>query len=434
MRKAGFVLGLAALLLLAWLLFRVSRSDRSQVSDRKRTGPPSPDLDLQSTAWDGRTSVGEDADAYANRTVYVVVMERSGEGVAGARAGVFGPDETEYLFIGALARAHGDDHGRVLLPVPTGVRDLTLWIGPPADRPDLVPVIRRRWKPGHEKVVLSAEASIRGTVYTPEGTPVPGASVLWSVDGDLRAGVYTDADGYFELLRLPPGQVTLVATPDGWDLTPVGGGDPRVASTGEKDVVLLLRPDASLFGRFTNWPGRHARSGRISIQSPEGIDRKWRFRVEKDGSFRVDGLRPHFTYSLLLSGPVRVGDGNSEKDLSPLLTDLRTSGTAQRLSLGRGLTIRGRLIQRSGYTDCHLSAGEDRLGVGVVGEVFEDGRFLISGLYPGDWKIRAATTYTFGENEARRGPFGSRYIVHFGEAVAKAGDRINITVRPENDE
>src|SRR3989304_5823136 len=56
-------------------------------------------------------------------------------------------------------------------------------------------------------------ASMRGTVQTPAGVPIPGATVRATHAGTRRSQTVTsDAAGQFEFLRLPPGTDELEAS------------------------------------------------------------------------------------------------------------------------------------------------------------------------------------------------------------------------------
>lgn len=133
---------------------------------------------------------------------------------------------------GGVARLGGLDAARVYL---FGVR-------PPATRPELVPHVDARWRPGVTAVALAPGLEVAGVVVGATGTPVAAVDVTCVDALGVSRRQTTRADGGFRFRGLPPGEVEVVAR---WfdPAAPPSTRAARVsrsARAGARDVRLVL--------------------------------------------------------------------------------------------------------------------------------------------------------------------------------------------------
>ena len=112
-------------------------------------------------------------------------------------------------------------------------------------------------------VRLVPTASVRGSVFGPDGAPATGARVILTPNGGIVArnammGARLQSNGRFEIPDVPPGQYTLRAvTRRARGGRPIFGGTALFAShlfsvdgSDVNDVTLVLRPGATISGRL----------------------------------------------------------------------------------------------------------------------------------------------------------------------------------------
>jgi hypothetical protein len=283
--------------------------------------------------------------------------------------------------------------------------------------------------------IVVADAPItytaRGHIVDEAGKPVAGVTYWWGpMNGDRKTvgaagseGVPTNADGEFAVPRLLPGRYAVYAADAGGTNTvPLGNNysDAAIFEVADADVdgiVVRIHPGASVSGTVA-LEGATDRATfakltqlRISVDvRPSAGDTSAapiyaEGRINADGKFRVEGLRPGrvrldiwnrgLRSPFTLLGVQRGGaDANAGIDLSPgeQVADVR-------LRVGYGTAIvRARIELRDGAQPIALPAGASFYAyarrVGAVGPILEmpvevdsSGGFLIEGLMGGEYEI-----------------------------------------------
>jgi hypothetical protein len=149
-------------------------------------------------------------------TVSVTVTVRNPRGIPVEHALVIAERTDSEPWWASIVEARTNTHGVGVLEHldPNGTYELL------AGGPGEGLFRKERWRPGDVGIRLPPVRSIRGTVRDPRGAPLPGVHVEWlgrpppAPAGILgphfvvdRDGVDTGADGSFELLRLPEGEI-----------------------------------------------------------------------------------------------------------------------------------------------------------------------------------------------------------------------------------
>jgi len=157
---------------------------------------------------------------------------------------------------------------------------------------------------------LVRTARISGHVENPDGSWVAQGNVNLMPQGSARArtlggnyGGRVGWDGQFSISNVPPGLYTLRARNNDRD-APLSASQPLSVSDGElNDVVVVLQTGGSLSGSVVFQPGSAAPPGDLtqirltapSTEPDENIGPQPNSRVEKDGTFTLDGVSvgPH---------------------------------------------------------------------------------------------------------------------------------------------
>lgn len=261
--------------------------------------------------------------------------------------------------------------------------DLTVNLWNPSGGQTFRPVRAKGVAVGTTDLVLRAErgVAIRGVVVEADGRPAPaGSTVMARGENDSASGAGTDADGAFAVEGLATGPHTLeVRRPNGGAVAATVKAD--APSTG---VRVVLPPTKVLAGRVLGAGGRRFFVGVYAAGS--GGARGSRVasgQVGEDGTFRFDvaGDGP-FALTVQASG---------DESRYAMLEDVRPS-TEVTVTLQEGASIAGAVDMADGSAlplPVFVSAESDRWRVGVTAE--PDGRFVVRGLPPGRYRLRAYT-------------------------------------------
>lgn len=121
-------------------------------------------------------------------------------------------------------------------------RGYLLGVRPPATRPELVPHVDARWRPGATAVALAPGLEVAGMVVGAAGTPVAGVDVTCVDALGVARRQTTRGDGAFRFRGLSPGEVEVVARwfdPAAPPATRASRGS-RAARAGDAGLRLVL--------------------------------------------------------------------------------------------------------------------------------------------------------------------------------------------------
>jgi hypothetical protein len=302
-----------------------------------------------------------------------------------------------------IAAGKTDEAGALVLSGLDADRSYRLGIASPRNRDDVLGLTLDSWEPEDDCFSLGRAFCISGEVIDPSGNPVPQASVLCSAEGYSGHGVLASEKGAFRITGLREGPVTLTAVPDIWALT-AAGGVPVEVSAGSEGVTLTLQPDVDMTLRILNWPGG-PRVGTLRVESRPDVRRTQRVQVGQRGVARIEGLRPHLTYSLSIRGPLA--------DYLPWLQGIPGNRANYSVELERGLTITGKLIAPEGDWSQHRAYAFGH-GQYVNAAVDAEGNYRFGGLVPGTWTVSG--------HAIQEKPFAFAY----GTAKVEAGETADI--------
>ncbi|WP_187345370.1 carboxypeptidase regulatory-like domain-containing protein [Cystobacter ferrugineus] len=227
----------------------------------------------------------------------------------------------------------------------------------------------------------SSEAlRIKGLVLEPDGAPSPFARVMISAEVFLNGGgmsTFTDEEGRFVFSHEPRGQpkagLLKVTARNGGR-----SGETRQAiKEGEQEVVVTLRPGASVRGRVVRADGQPVRGFTVGLQLPP--------QVFFPGSLTHEFPGERFELSDVPTEPVtlvvRTVDGATGK---ALLTPVVGTTAEVEVSVAPGISVRGRVVDAA--TNAPLAGAFVRLK--EQEEYFfktaVDGRFSLKDLSPGE--------------------------------------------------
>ncbi len=239
------------------------------------------------------------------------------------------------------------------------------------------------------EVVLPPAAAVEGKVLSPDGQPVPDAtvSVAQPAQNDLPSfsslRAATDGDGWYRLDGISPGKQTLEARAEGYRRAVREIEAPPRTTTLDFELERGLEVSGRVVDDGGNpVPGAQIllSAGRFSVDAPRALS-------EADGSFRLSGLQDG-TYMLRAAK-----DGYAPTDLrgqTVTLAGAPVSGLEVRLSAGG--TITGRLtgVEFSQLSRVRVWADTEYYS----GRVDAEGSYQISHLSPGDWTVTAVVPDT----------------------------------------
>jgi hypothetical protein len=238
-------------------------------------------------------------------------------------------------------------------------------------------------------LVLFPAGSIFGTALSPDGRPLPGATVEalgpWS-GGALET---VDARGAYEIHGLAPGEYVVVARAPGLAPTVVPGV--TIDRRTEAPVDLVLRPGARIVGRLLG-EGDRAVAGRAVLNDLDGrpVPRALadRFAVESgaDGRFAVEAV-PLGEHVL---GASASGLAGRRVEVAVRASDRQVDVGDVRLEAG--LAIRGRVQTNAGRPIADaLVRASGRRGHRSEARSEANGTFVLAGLDAGTHHVAAET-------------------------------------------
>ena len=248
----------------------------------------------------------------------------------------------------------------------------------------------RAQAPGQLTIVLEDGLSLEGAVVDEDGQPVGLAQVCAASPGTghgsvPRSWATSDAvTGKFVLKGLPAGRIRVWR---GWGPGTEPPSSPVEVELPSADLVLVVPTSVEVRGHlrvadpqtwWVSWPG--AMGGSM-------------VGIEADGSFRIAHARG--PRGAIVARPKDPSDGRVA-----VLEDVDLADGPFELVPQEGGTIRGRLVgwsserAHAGYV--HVIARRDGLAM-RASPLQRDGSFLIKGLPPGSWTLRATSPY--GETE-----------------------------------
>ncbi len=266
-------------------------------------------------------------------------------------------------------------------------------------------------------IPLRPGARVSGRVVDESGAAIADANVSFEERGErysmYLAGlepVRSGADGSFELVGLAPGKITVVATKEGFLEEPGAELDLQDGAV-RRDVVLTLRRGNSVAGTV-RWPdGSPAADVRVQAFQAKEASKDWydafqsSSRTAKDGTFTVSGLGASNPVSILAKGS--RAEARAPSDNPPTWTaivqDVKVGSSDTLLVLREPIGVRGRVVDDTGAPlkrfDVEAVAVRDPTpSLAVVNALdsrkqtfeSEDGSFLLGGLQPGRWQLRAS--------------------------------------------
>jgi len=281
------------------------------------------------------------------------------------------------------------------------------------------PLELQRW-------TVARGATVTGTVTDDSGRPIPDVMVAAEPvdpgDEPTWAQSNADAEGRFVLEGLRPARYAIKA----YSREHVGHAEVEVAVPERSEGVRLeLSGGATLRGSVTDATGAPVPGLRVRLT---GANDTWQ-DVRDDGTFEIRGLVP---------GDVRVtveADGNPlptpgrHADAMPGEAVTITTDVAATVSLvvvSTHETIRGTVTHGdSPVVDAFVSAtlegqGGSRSSPSVLTD--QDGHFVLEGLRPGDYTVRAHRRGGGGEGETKHVPSGGTTevdLAHDGEIAGR---------------
>lgn len=149
----------------------------------------------------------------------------------------------------------------------------------------------------HRDVRLVPEASVRGRVERPDGTPVPGATVLFATRarelGPAPARIVSDESGGFVASNLAPGRYEVTAHGDGF-ATPAGTYVLVDAAEHVDGLVLVVEARATVSGRVVSASGPVSAAFIRLIEDAPDLSGQgsWFAYTQVDGTFTLSQVPP----------------------------------------------------------------------------------------------------------------------------------------------
>lgn len=223
-------------------------------------------------------------------------------------------------------------------------------------------------------IVMNASATLKGRVVHRDGRPVPGAQVEAYIKTGIAPKTHAGSDGAFVMEDLPRTNVLVAATGDGASCW----AKPVDLSAGTGEVTLTLELEGWIEGAVVDRSGAPVEGASVSIAIIKPGARLVRSDVtEGAGTFRFDGL-PEGDYEVEATRP---GVTTPERD--PKVT--AHTGTSVKLVLGTIGAIKGQVVFGDGSAPALATV---RLDANGAPSSFSDGKFEISNVAPGSYRLR----------------------------------------------
>jgi 5-hydroxyisourate hydrolase-like protein (transthyretin family) len=254
-------------------------------------------------------------------------------------------------------------------------------------------------------------ATVRGTVVDSTGARVPNARV----GGGLSLST-ADANGVFELTDVPVGRRTIVAVSDALGVQ--GSATVDIVAAGEVvNVTIVMPAQGSIAGHVTLADGTTP-AANVNVyvfqRKNGGVAVVGQATTDGGGAYRIDQILPDQYQVSAFAGD--FSDGNIvpavlRYNKQVLRVDVRFRGAGGRVS-GIVYNANGNtpLVARVGITGTRLQIAGGRVGVAFVPvsnytivDTGFDGKFSFSGLFVGDFTLRAVGPFSPDpiENTAR---------------------------------
>ena len=245
------------------------------------------------------------------------------------------------------------------------------------------------------EIKLVPSSKVKGTVFRPDGKPVPGAEVglTRSATGGgggemvrmiMRENGRADDEGRFTFEGVRPGPISLSAS---CPACQEGKIDSIEVPSGQdlENVEIRLKAGAVVAGRVTAPDGRGAAGARISTVSDEPDEIKFGGQAtDGDGYYRLEGLAP---------GKVAIEATHDDYVRTVKEIDARPGSNTLNLQFEGGQEVSGRVIDPGGAPVAGASlslVSSAREWGGPEGMSGADGTFRIAGVADGDYKVFAS--------------------------------------------
>ena len=248
---------------------------------------------------------------------------------------------------------------------------------------------------GVDLALLPGGAILRGTVQDVGGGPVAGARVLAIAPGSQAPDLThtyqatTGADGRYQMTLRLRGRYLMGADASGYAQVRLNG----VVMDGDQTKDIVLEPAAQVSGQVLDEKGGGPAPGAVVRLARQKSEAPFLFMAVADqqGSWRVEGVVP---------GEYRVWarrGAQAARRAQPLQVEAAAALTGVNLTLGAGRSLRGRVRAGDGRTFQPVAGAElwfDKEEGGISQEkqavAGADGAYLIEGVLPGSYRLRAA--------------------------------------------
>jgi Carboxypeptidase regulatory-like domain len=338
-----------------------------------------------------------DLELRRGRTVTITVLDFKGKPVPGAAIRALGRGRA------GAPGATTDANGHVVLEGVDPEAPPRISVSPPPSRNDLQSDVLDASVAEDVTVTLGRLFVTRGAVLTPDGRPVPNASIwLCEEGGNWGRTRSVAADGTFTIRGTDP-RLQLLATPKGASWSEPGAEEVSVVS-GRQDVKLIVDPGLELRVHVPGLPTPcFVRAELVCEQDAKRTRHAVAFAPEP---LRFYGLEADRRYTLRIlsnrgSGLIRGGVFGDAESLE--------------VELGRVGVIRAKVTLPTGAERATGYAASG--GLSTSSATRPDGSIWFSVLPGMEWTIRLITTVD-----------GNRFT---GTARGFAGDELQIELKPD---
>ena len=333
-------------------------------------------------------ATGVEVRLASGRETTIKVLDADGKPIAGCLVMLI-PGRSAYT------SATGE---AVFPPLDLTARGFTLFVEPPKDRDDVLPVQARPWTLGEAEIRLERAYAVAGIVRDVQARALGGARVFYAVGTNTwwDQRTRTGPDGRFRIGGLPAGEtirlrVVAAAEEDfTWSREP----DSVQATAGDAGVELVVDLSATVRVRVEGLPKGEqvpflfssSRTQDASTPGDAGAGAgagSWSRNgtVPLDGVIRLAGLDTSARNRIFV-GPTADGMYGFTGDLAP-----RAGEVVVRLV--RGEPLAGRVVVPAGADVREVSVAASGDGWSASTRPDREGRFRFPGLPPGPCDLRA---------------------------------------------
>jgi protocatechuate 3,4-dioxygenase beta subunit len=336
------------------------------------------------------------------------VLDEAGRPVAGARITLGDPEylERDRTALAPCGKGGPDEWttdaaGRFAFDPPEA-GEVELWVRAPG----YVRETRKVTKDQMDEVdvVLRHGATVTGRVFTPDGSPAPGARV-YAVQEGGAAETVADAQGRYRLVAVEPGWRQLWA-----DHPSLGEARRRLElapGTRRLDLTLDGRREPAIAGRVVGPDGKPLARVRVGDESSSAAEtgEDGAFRIafprgrllfaDETGTLRFDREGYAATFYPFKSSTLPLEGLEIRMEKSRALTALETPpavgdrpSDGLEIRLKPSLALRGRILGMPEGASVSLAFTRD--GHSIEASVDPDGTYRCTGLGPGEWQVEAS--------------------------------------------